>query len=269
MAKNKPSIVDGSKPNAGRIYDYFLGGLHNFEVDRRAAEQVLELVPFTTKAMRLQRWCLQDIARELTVNRGFDVIIDFASGLPTNDHIHHVVPEGTTVIYSDYDEVVVEYAREILGDTPDVYFFEADFRQPRELLNRPEVKEIVDDKRNVALVSWAIAGFVTDEALSHAASVLYDWVGPKGCWAFHTQGAGSDPDDPKVAEVLEIYEQMGKPFYIRSLDDFKSLIHPWQAGEEGFISLLEWHGFDQSIMDDEALTAYGSGGVGYGAYLVK
>ena len=32
---------------------------------------------------------------ELAERRGYDLLIDFASGLPTNDHIHHVVPPGT------------------------------------------------------------------------------------------------------------------------------------------------------------------------------
>src|SRR3954465_2141329 len=130
------SIIDTSKPSAGRIYDYILGGHHNFEVDRQAADQIMHHVPFITKAMRLQRWCLQDLALELTEKRGFDIIIDFASGLPTNDHIHHVVPAGTTVIYSDFDPMVVEYSREILANTSNIYFFQADARRPEELLNR-------------------------------------------------------------------------------------------------------------------------------------
>ena len=82
------NIVDASKPSAGRIYDYLLGGNHNFEVDRQAGDQVLKLLPFSSKYVRLQRWALQDIAVELSEKRGYDVIIDFASGLPTNDHIH-------------------------------------------------------------------------------------------------------------------------------------------------------------------------------------
>ena len=36
------NIVDASKPSAGRMYDYYLGGNHNFEVDRQAADQVLK-----------------------------------------------------------------------------------------------------------------------------------------------------------------------------------------------------------------------------------
>ena len=117
------NIVDTTKPSAGRMYDYYLGGSHNFEVDRKAADEVMKIMPFAPKYSRLQRWALQDIAIELSHNRGFDVIIDFASGLPTNDHIHYKVPEGTTVIYSDSDPIVVEYSHEILQDIPNVYFF--------------------------------------------------------------------------------------------------------------------------------------------------
>ncbi|HSN76733.1 MAG TPA: SAM-dependent methyltransferase, partial [Anaerolineae bacterium] len=130
---SKESIVDASVPSAGRIYDYLLGGHHNFEVDRQAATMLTQLIPFASKFVRLQRWCLQDLAYELTAVRGYDTIIDFASGLPTQDHLHFVVPNGTKVIYSDYDPIVVEYAREILGNTPNVHFFEADARRPEEL----------------------------------------------------------------------------------------------------------------------------------------
>ena len=49
------NIVDASKPSPGRMYDYYLGGNHNFEVDRQAAEQVLKIMPFVPKASRLQR----------------------------------------------------------------------------------------------------------------------------------------------------------------------------------------------------------------------
>jgi len=202
----RESIVDASKPNAGRIYDYLLGGHHNFEVDRMAAEQLIKLLPFVPKFARLQRWCLQDIAVELAERRGYDVIVDLASGLPTNDHIHHVVPAGTTVIYSDYDPVVVEYAREILAGTPDVYFFLADARQPEELLNRAEVQEILKGRRDVALVTWGVSSFLSSEDVAHMARVLYDWAGPRSTWAFNVQGGDGNPDDPAVIRVLQIYK---------------------------------------------------------------
>jgi hypothetical protein len=143
---SQENIADASRPNAGRMYDYSLGGSHNFEVDRKAVDQVLAFMPFASKYARLQRWALKDIAIELTQKRGYEVIIDFASGLPTADHIHYNVPEGTIVLYSDYDPITVEYAHEILGDTPNVHYFEVNSKNPEKLLNNPQVKHLVANK---------------------------------------------------------------------------------------------------------------------------
>jgi hypothetical protein len=266
---SQESIIDTTKPNAGRMYDYYLGGHHNFEVDRQAAEQVSKLLPFIPKGARLQRWCLQDIATDLTQKRGFDVVIDFASGLPTNDHIHYVVPQNTTVIYSDRDPVVVEYAQQILKDTPNVHFFQADIRLPQELLGRREVQDILGDKRDVALIMWGVAALLADEDVSHAVRYLYEWSGPHSCLAFNAQMANADPTNPALAQALKIYEQMGSTSYIRSLVKYEQMIQPWQPDENGFVSLLDWHGFDQTEMSKEDRSAFGPGGAGYGAYLVK
>ncbi len=264
------TITDTTKPNAGRIYDYLLGGHHNFEVDRKAAEQLLKLAPFAAKAARLQRWCLQDVAVELTEKRGFDIIVDFASGLPTQDHIHTVVPEGTTVIYSDRDPITVEYAREILGDTPNFHYFQADARRPEELLNRREVQDILKGRRDVALIHWGVACWMTEEEISHVARYLYDWADDKkNCWVFQAQGSTMNLDTPEGAQVMKIYNQMGTPVYARSLERFKQLLLPWHADERGFISPLEWHGFDEKAMTPEDLRSFGLGASGHGAYLVK
>jgi len=263
------SIIDTTRPSPGRIYDYLLGGHHNFEVDRQAADQLVKRVPFIPKFMRLQRWCLQDLAIELAEARGFNVIIDFASGLPTNDHIHHVVPKGTTVIYSDYDPVVVEYAREILADTPDVYFFHADARRPDDLLSRPAVEKILGGRRNVAMVYWGVSVFLPEQDLSHAARFLHEWSDPNSCWAFQAQGVGVDTSDPNVARNIKTYADMGSPLHFQSLDKLQQILHPWRADDPGFIDLLSWHSLSQDTLSAEDLRAWGEAGGGYGTYLVK
>jgi len=265
---SKESIIDVSKPNAGRMYDYYLGGNHNFEIDRQAADRVLQILPFAAKFARLQRWTLQDIAVELTQKRGYDVIVDLASGLPTNDHIHHLAPEGTTIIYSDYDPVVVEYARDILGDTPNTYFFEADIAEPETLLNRPEVQEILAGRRKIGFIFWGVSVFLTDEAITHAVRYLHDWAAPGSCLAFNAQGADL-PQSSAVDQVLKIYEQLGSKPHSRPLKQFHELLQPWKLEEDGFISLLEWHGFDQSELAKEDIAAFGPMGGGFGAYLSK
>jgi SAM-dependent methyltransferase len=266
---SQDNIADPSKPSPGRVYDYLLGGNHNFEVDRQSAEQVLKIMPFAGKFARLQRWALQDIAVELSEKRGYDVIIDFASGLPTNDHIHHRVPKGVTVIYSDVDPVVVEYARDILKDTSDVYFFQADARHPEELLGRPEVEKILAGRRKVGLVYWGISVFLPDEDISHAARWLYEWAAPGSCLAFNAQGADTNMEDPALKQGMQIYEKMGQKTFPRSLEEYRELVKPWQPDANGFIPLLKWHGFEQSELGKEDVAAYGPMGGGYGAYLIR
>lgn len=262
------SIIDTSKPNAGRIYDYLLGGSHNFEVDRRAADELVKLLPFLPKASRLQRWCLQDIARELTEKRGFDVIIDFASGLPTNDHMHTIVPKGTTIIYSDRDPVVVEYAHEILADAQNVYYFHAEATRPEELLGRPEVQEILKGRRHVAFVYWGVSLWLKDDDIAHAARSIAEWSDPKSCFAFNAMGAVETPNDPQVQRVGQIYAQMGSAINFRPLKRFRELLAPWHPDTD-FVSLLDWHSVDKEIMSNEDQSVWSVTSGMYGSYLVK
>lgn len=265
MAQEK--TADAKKPNAGRIYDYILGGNHNFEVDRQAAEQVLKLMPYAPKYARLQRWTLQDIAVELSQKQGYEVIIDFASGLPTEDHIHHKVPEGTIVIYSDNDPITVEYAHQILGDIPNVYYIEADATQPEVLLNAPQIQKILSGRQKVAFVFWGVTAFLSDQEIKHVTRYLYDWSSPDSCLAFNAQI--HNPDSPAVKQVVELYKKMGTMIYIRLAEDFDELIEPWKLDETGWIPLLEWHGFDESEMSQEDADTFGPMAGGKGTYLIK
>jgi SAM-dependent methyltransferase len=263
------NVVDASKPSAGRMYDYYLGGNHNFEVDRQAANQVLKVMPFVVKFVRLQRWALQNIAVELSEKRGFDVIIDFASGLPTNDHIHYRAPKNTTVIYSDYDPIIVEYTREILKDTPNVYFFQGDARHPEELLGRPEIGKILNGRRKVAFVFWGVSAFLNDADIANAMQQLYRWAAPGSCLVFNAQLAEMDPEEPALVQALNIYKQFGTPGYIRTLKHYEELLQPWHMDEQGFVSLIDWNGFEHSDFAKDRAESVGPLGTGYGAYLFK
>ena len=92
-AASSPDPSDAEAPNAARIYNYTLGGSHYRPADQAAAEYMFSLVPSTPKWVRMLRDFLQQAARQLW-DEGITHFIDFASGLPTQDHIHHVLPEA-------------------------------------------------------------------------------------------------------------------------------------------------------------------------------
>jgi hypothetical protein len=246
MAPNEhiSNISDAAHPNAGRIYDYLLGGNHNFEIDRQSADQLLAIVPQAKQLVRVIRWFLGEAVYRL-LDEGYTRFIDFASGLPTEDHIHQIAPKGTKVIYSDIDPVTVAYAQEIIKDQPDVRYFECDVRTPEKLLSLSNVENLIGRDRKVALGLNGIAWFITDEELERCLNVLYDWA-DTGTKLFISVGDFSLSQDSELAKgSFSFYEKVGQPVFHRDEQTCMKLIGKWKLEEPGFIPLEDWIGIEE------------------------
>lgn len=255
-------------PRPARMYDYYLGGVHNTEADRKAADQIMAHAPYTGFITRTHRDCLKDVAAELT-KRGFDLLIDLASGLPTQENLHYHVPKGTAVVYADIDPFVVEYSREILGDTPDVYYFQADLHYPNQLLDQPDVQRLLNEGRKAAFVTWGIALFLTDDDIASLARTLYDWSAPGTCWACNATLANMNMENENLQQTLAYYQSLNSPMYVRPLERFRELLLPWKPDERDFVSIYDWHNIDLATVREDIRDVLGPGGGGYGAYLIK
>ncbi len=267
MAENDriASIADASKPNAGRIYDFVLGGNHNFEVDRQAAQQFIKLDPSFSKTVRTIRWFLGEAVRRLLAD-GFTQFIDFASGLPTVDHIHQIAPKGTKVVYSDLDPVTVAYGQEIIKDDPDARYVVCNVATPEHLLEDPALSQFIDRSRKTAIGMNGVVWFVKDEDISHAMQVIYDWA-DKGSRLYLSE-FNSDPSKPTTSmqEGSKLYEKVGQPIFPRSLETLLKLCRPWKVMEPGFKPLEDWIGIQAGVGKDEKSTL---GGFCIGAILEK
>jgi SAM-dependent methyltransferase len=251
-------IADASRPNAGRIYDYLLGGNHNFEIDRHAAEQVLELAPFMRNLFRLIRWFLGEATRRLC-DEGFRNFLDFASGLPTVDHIHQIAPEGTKVIYSDLDPVTAAYAQQIIGENPSIRYVQCDAGKPEELLNSGVVEELFGHNRKVAIGFNGIAWFLTDESVAHGLKVLYDWAA-EGSKIFICD-TDSPADSSGLENLGDLYKKIGRPLYWRTKEKTLELIGAWKIVDPGFISFEEWVDMDTTVTKEAHKAWGGAGGI--------
>ncbi len=252
------SIADASKPNAGRIYDYLLGGNHNFEVDRQAAQALLKTMPFMPKFMRTIRWFLGEAVNRL-VKEGYRHFLDFASGLPTIDHIHHIAPKGTKIIYSDLDPVTVAYGQEIVKDNPDVRFVHCDAGKAEELVNSPIVSELFGRTRKIAIGFNGIAWFLPAEQVSHSLKILYDWA-EQGTKLFISDSDTEEFTD-KTKAMMNMYQNIGQPFYFRPQKEFREIIGPWKILEPGLLPLEEWVSLKKDI-SDELKTKFGGNAFG-------
>lgn len=251
-------------PNAARVYDFMLGGHHNFEVDRRAAEVLTQLVPSTPRWVRMLRSFLHRSVAQLA-NEGFDRFLDLGSGLPTKEHIHSTVPHAR-VIYVDSDPLVVAKGTEILGANSRVRYLHADIRDIASIVGSSVVRELGEDASRVVIGFNAVTCFLTEDEISRIARTVYDWA-PQGSKLFGTfETKNPDLMTPKMQALVDMFEQMGSPYRFLTLQRSKELMAPWRADARGFRPLAELLGLPDGVPEADR---EGVGLEFYGATLAK
>ena len=128
-----PTEVDVTRPSVARVYDFYLGGSHNFASDRAFAREVLRVYPELTTISRDNRDFLRRVVLFLC-SQGVDQFLDLGSGIPTVGNVHEVaqtVNPQARVVYVDHDPVAVTHSRALLADTGGVVAISGDLREPR------------------------------------------------------------------------------------------------------------------------------------------
>ena len=236
-------------PNASRIYDYTLGGHHNYEADRQAAEYMFSLVPSTKKWVHILRQFIREGAHQME-SLGFDKFIDLGSGLPTADHLHSLVP-NSKVIYVDNDPVTVTFGTELLEDNPNARYIQEDARNVEAILASPVVKELFGDDRKVAFVVNAVTSFFSMEENIKLMQDLYDWAAP-GSRIFVTfESKNPDMTTPKMEQFLAMFDQMGAHFEFITLEQSKEIMGPWVVDENGYKPIAEWLGVGDMFTEED------------------
>jgi hypothetical protein len=157
--------IDTSRPHPARMYDYYLGGRDNYEVDREAAERVLQIAPDARPSAHANRAFMRRAVRTVA-EAGIRQIIDIGTGIPTAPNTHEVarkVAPDVRVAYVDNDPIVATHAGARLTNTGNAGFVLADVREPAAVLEHPVVRELVDFDRPVALMLVAVLHFIRDE----------------------------------------------------------------------------------------------------------
>jgi hypothetical protein len=163
-----PAEIDSSKPHSARVYDYFLGGTNNFEVDREAAAEVLRNSPSVPIAARENRAFLGRAVRYLATEAGIRQFLDIGAGLPATASVHSVaqaVSPSARVVYADNDPLVLAHARTLLAAAPDspTAYIQADLRDPASILSDPVTRGVLDFGQPIGLIVVAILHFLRDD----------------------------------------------------------------------------------------------------------
>jgi O-methyltransferase involved in polyketide biosynthesis len=217
--------IDTTVQHIGRIYDYVLGGHHNYEVDRKAAEEMKKLVPAYPRWARLNRWFLQLVASKWA-EAGQTRVLDLASGLPTQGHFNEYLPKAR-ILFCDIDPVSVLYGQQILAPTPNAVYVQTDLRAPEGIL--AEATAFFAAERKLAVGAIGILYFLTDEEIRSLMQKLHAFCAPGSVMAMSFVHV---PEGPEAAFIHDLMKKTPTLVRInvhaRTPDQMAELIKPWR-----------------------------------------
>jgi SAM-dependent methyltransferase len=257
----RPGEFDPRVPNIARMYDYYLGGKDHFEVDRVRAEEAVAVDPTLVTLIKENRAFLGRAVRYLAA-QGIDQFLDIGTGLPTQQNVHqiaHSVNPDARIVYVDYDEQVVAHGRALLGDSERTRIIQADLRRPREILDHPDVKRVLDFSRPVALLLVATLHFIPDEDdPSGIMAELRDALAPGSYLALTHASADGVPD--VVAKVVEVYKRTSAPGTPRTREQVTGLFGDFALVEPGLVWAPLWRP-ERPVSREEAVRVWFYAGV--------
>jgi hypothetical protein len=250
-----------AKPaTAARIYDYLLGGVHNFPADRDVAEKVIAGVPFAREAARANRAFLGRLVRYLAAD-GIDQFIDIGSGIPTQGNVHEILREvrpEARVVYADIDPLAVAESLDLLESNPLATAVRGDLREPGPILAHPEVNRLLDLGRPVGLLLIAVLHFVADDDQAYSAvDQLRRGLAPGSYLGISHGASETAPDDVQDTSAGRAYNQRtmtgtAKP---RNRDEVARFFGDWELVDPGIVWLSDWRPDPAPSPDDPRSSA--------------
>jgi SAM-dependent methyltransferase len=251
-------------PSIACVYDYLLGGSHNFAADQAAAGELLARWPGAPVTMRANRAFLGRAVRYLAGHAGIRQFLDVGSGIPTMGNVHEIAQQaapGARVAYVDNDAVAVQHSRAILAQNDSAIAIQADLRRPREILGSPHLRDLLDLSRPAALLLVAILHFVPDSGdPAGLVAELRDALAP-GSYVVISHGT-TDGQGPSVAAAMGHYNQTTAPFQPRGHAAVMAFFDGLELIDPGLVRVPSWRpGQGHNAGDDGQVAAYG--GVGH------
>jgi S-adenosyl methyltransferase len=240
------SLIDQSSAQAARVYDYLLGGVDNFEVDRQAAERMYASaggLEAARRRVRANRDFLGRAVRYLAGEAGIRQFLDLGTGIPNADNVHGVAQATVSdarVVYVDHDPVVLAHAHTLEDSTPQgaTTFIYGDLRDHEEILSR--AAETLDFTQPIAIVIvGTLHHFRDDEHPEEFVRAYLDAV-PSGSYLVLENIGKELEDTAKLGEVMEDFPGAKFTLVPRTRAEMKRFFEGTELVEPGLVYVDHW-----------------------------
>ncbi|MFD5661732.1 SAM-dependent methyltransferase [Streptomyces hirsutus] len=236
---------DTSVAHNARVWNHWIGGEDNYEVDRQVGDQVASIIPVIRDIARADREFLGRAVTYLAGERGVRQFLDIGTGLPTADNTHEIaqrIAPDSRIVYVDNDPTVLMHARTLLAGTGDgaTDYIDADVHDPDALLER--AAGTLDFDRPVAVMMLGILNFVLDaEKARGTVRRIMDRV-PSGSFLVLTHPTyDAEVGGENQIPAMEFWnENATPPITARSAEEIAAFLEGLNPVEPGLVSCSQW-----------------------------
>jgi S-adenosyl methyltransferase len=236
-----PEGVQADRPSVARLYDYFLGGHHNYAADRELARRLLQAEPNARMIVKENRDFLGRAVR-YQIDAGIRQFIDLGSGIPTQENVHQIAQRGdpeARVVYVDNDEGAVAHSKHLLRGNPLASIINADMRNPEAVLRHPEVRRLVDFSEPVGLLMVTVLHFIPDD--QDPAGIVARFTAALRPGSFLTISHATREAAPEAASKVEdLYKSAATSAHTRSREEISRFFAGFELVDPGLVYLPLW-----------------------------
>ena len=243
--------IDIEHASPARMYDYYLGGSHNFTVDRQLAREAIELWPELPLIMQANRAFLRRSVRYL-VKQGITQFLDIGSGIPTEGNVHEVAQVACPkcrVVYVDIDPVAVAHSRAMLVGNPFADIVQADLRDVAGIFDDPRARRLLDLSQPIGVLMVAMLHFVPDQADPANIVAQYRKMMPPGSYLAVSHATHEGRPD-QAGPHTELYRRAGAPLTMRSRQEIETLLDEFDLVAPGVVFMPLWRPDSPADVDD-------------------
>jgi hypothetical protein len=237
-----PAEIDLDRPSVARVYDYYLGGSHNFESDRAFAREVLAVMPQLPVLAQHNRDFLRRAVLHLCA-AGIDQFVDLGSGIPTAGNVHeiaHGVDPRARVAYVDHDPVAVSHSRELLQGNDRAVVVAADLRSPGAVLADPVLRGHIDLSRPVAVLLVSVLHFVSDDEDPRGVVAAYMRATAPGSHLVISHARSDGRREAVAAQAVYNQARSPNPMRMRSRAEIGELFGELALVDPGLVPMPVW-----------------------------
>jgi hypothetical protein len=256
--------VDTRRANVARVYDYLLGGSHNFLTDQDAGRALIAVEPDVRVFARANRAFLGRAVRFLAAS-GIRQFLDIGSGIPTEGNVHEVAQQAdpdARVAYVDVDPVAVAHSKAILAGNQNAAAIEADLRQPGKILADEAAGRLIDFGRPAGLLLSMVLHFVTDaEDPWQIVATLRDALAPG---SYLVLGHAAAEGNPVVGQAAaKVYNRsVSTEVHVRSRAEILRFFDGFDLVDPGLVSIPQWRPDSPADVPGDLSRFWGLVGVG-------